>query len=127
METRARTFWEQSEEYILNAREYLNPRLLKPENIVGPHDEEEWLRVCFLFPTLPEASKNDLLTVRRFFLIAREQQDRERQDPQESAEYSEAMAVQVAGQLREALPSFSPVQREILSAYYLISSRAGQE
>jgi hypothetical protein len=89
---------------------------------LGPHDEDEWLRISFLFPTLPEKSKTDLLIVRRFFLIAREQQELERIDPQESAEYSEAMADQVAGQLKEALPSFSEVQREILASHYLILS-----
>ena len=100
----------------------MNPALLKPENLIGPHDEEEWLRIAYLFPTLPEHSKTDLLVVRRFFLIAREQQARERDNPQESAEYSEAMADQVAQQLKEALPTFSEVQREILLEHYLIFS-----
>lgn len=120
MELSAQMLWQQSQLYVTKAREHLNPPLLKPENIIGPHDEDEWMRINFLFPTLPEKSKSDLLVVRRFFLIAREQQERERLDPQESAEYSEAMADQVASQLKEALPSFSPLQQEILALHYLI-------
>ena len=122
MDSRAEKYWKESQSYISSARDHLNPRLLKPEHILGPHDEDEWLRISFLFPTLPEKSKTDLLIVRRFFLIAREQQERERVDPQESAEYSEAMADQVAAQLKEALPSFSAVQQEILASHYLILS-----
>jgi hypothetical protein len=122
MQINAHKFWQQSQMYIAGARKHLNPLVLKPESIVGPHDEDEWLRIAFLFPTLPEKSKTDLLVVRRFYLIAREQQERERVDPNESAEYSEAMADQVAGQLKEALPSFSPVQREILEHHYLMFS-----
>ena len=122
MQLNGQELWQQSEVYIVNARQHLNPRLLQPKNLIGPHDEDEWLRISFLFPTLPEKSKTDLLVVRRFFLIAREQQERERVSPEESAEYSEAMADQVAKQLKEALPSFSPIQREILGSHYLILS-----
>ena len=120
MQLDAHSLWEDSQDYVAFAREHLNPRLLRPENIVGPHDADEWMRISYLFPTLPEKSKADLLIVRRFFLIAREQQERERLDPQESAEYSEAMADQVAGQIKEALPVFSDIQREILARHYLI-------
>jgi hypothetical protein len=120
METTAELLWRQSQRYVATAREHLNPPLLSAPNVIGPHDADEWLRISFLFPTLPEVSKTDLMVVRRFFLIAREQQEREKLDPSESAEYSEAMADQVAAQLKEALPSFSVVQREILVSHYLI-------
>lgn len=120
MELSARELWQQSQQFVAKAREHLNPPGHRSVHIIGPHDEDEWLRINFLFPSFPEKSKSDLLVVRRFFLIAREQQERERLDPQESAEYSEAMADQVASQLKEALPSFSPLQREILALHYLI-------
>jgi|KBSSwiStaDraftv2_1062776.scaffolds.fasta_scaffold682938_2 hypothetical protein len=116
----AHSLWQDSDAYVTRARQHLNPPLLRPKNLAGPHDEDEWLRIAFLFPTLPEKSKTDLLIVRRFFLVARKQQELEQTDPDESAEYSEAMADQVAAQLKEALPSFSPVQQEILASYYLI-------
>ncbi len=123
MDSIAALLWEESEEYIGTASQHLNPSLLRPGILIGSHDAEEWFRISFLFPTLPEKSKTDLLIVRRFFLIAREQQDRERLDPNESAEYSEAMAEQVATQLKEALPSFSAVQQEILASHYLITHK----
>ena len=116
----AHSLWQDSDAYITRARQHLNPLLLRPKILSGPHDEDEWLRIAFLFPTLPEKSKTDLLMVRRFFLLARKQQEREQTNPEESAEYSEAMADQVAAPLKEALPSFSPMQREILASHYLI-------
>jgi len=120
MQIDAHSLWEESQTYISRARQHLNPHLLRPKNLSGPHDEDEWLRIAFLFPTLPEKSKTDLLIVRRFFLVAREQQERQRTNPDESAEHSEAMADQVAAQLKEALPSFSAIQQEILASHYLI-------
>ena len=116
----AEELWTWSSEYVRVAAEQLSPGKLRPEHNEGPNDREEWLRLNFLFPTLPEKSKHDLLVVRRFFMIAREHQELEREDPDDSAEYSEAMADQVSQQLREALRTFSPIQQEVLRAHYLI-------
>lgn len=116
----AEEFWNWSGEYVREAAEHLSPGQIRADHTEGPHDREEWLRLSFLFPTLPEKSRHDLLVVRRFFMIAREHQELERDDPDDSAEYSEAMADQVSQQLREALRTFSPMQQEILRAHYLI-------
>ena len=120
MERVAEQLWEHSQEYIARAREHLNPALLKRKGPVSAHTEDERLRISFLFPTLSEKSRTDLLAVREYFLIARAQQERERTDPSKSAQQSEAMAYYASTQLREALPSFSRVQRQILARYYLI-------
>jgi hypothetical protein len=120
MSMNAAQVWNESEKYLKMAREHLNPDVLRSKRALGTDDEKEWLRISFLFPTLPEKSKTDLLSVRLYFMIARNQQERQKNNPKISAEYSEAMADEAAGQLREAFPSFSKVQREILSEYYLI-------
>lgn len=123
MTTTAIFLWDEAQTYVDRAREHLNPPLLRTKNIIAAQDADEWFRIAFLFPTLPEKSKSDLLIVRRFFLLARAHQARAQGDRDQSAEYSEAMAEQVARQLREALPSFSEVQRDILSKHYLITER----
>lgn len=120
MNSVAKSLWQQSDRYVASARVHLNPRDISAVPFITPYDGDEWLRISFLFPTLPEKSRIDLLAVRRFFLIAKAQQERERTDPNESAEYSEAMADAVAQQLKEALHTFSPVQRQILTTWYLI-------
>ena len=120
MSLTAAGIWQESQRFITLAEEHLNPRRRRPNYVVADHDEEEWLRISFLFPTLPEKSRTDLLVVRRFFLIAREQQERERTDSHETAEYSEAMADQVAADLKEEVASFSDVQREIWKNHYLL-------
>jgi hypothetical protein len=120
MSPRAEQFWSDSQKYLEQAEIHLNPRLLQPAHVIGVHDEREWMRISYLFPTLPEKSKTDLLAVRRFYLFATEQQELERADPNASAEYAEAMAEQAASQLKEALPTFSDVQREILQKHYLL-------
>jgi hypothetical protein len=121
MQTIAEKLWRHSQAYIGSAREHLNPALLKRKGPVTANTEDERLRISFLFPTLSDKSRTDLLMVREYFLIAREQQERERTDPRDSAQQSEAMAYHAAAQLREALPSFSKVQRQILTRYYLIA------
>lgn len=129
MDRAAERIWEESERYLAMARDCLNPASLRPGIVRTAEDDREWLRISFLFPTLPEKSKTDLLSVRRLFLRARAQQERELAHPDECAEYSEAMADQAANQLREALPSFSDVQRQILEREFIISSarpRPGQ-
>src|SRR5436190_22108319 len=104
MQTEAEQIWEQSERYVEMARESLNPKLLRPRGSGSVLEEIERLRIVFLFPTLTEKSKKDLLTVRQYFLIAREHQEQERADRNKCAEYSEAMADQVGHELKEALP-----------------------
>lgn len=113
--------WLASERYIALAEAWLSPASLIPPIAQTPESAREWLRISFLFPTLPEKGKSDLLAVRRYFLAARQHQEREKDDAHHSAEHSEAMAEQAAGQILEALPAFSPVQRQILSAHYILN------
>jgi hypothetical protein len=107
MVRQAEQIWCNSEDYLQFAGEHLNPDLLRADTLLCPEDEREWLRISFLFPTLPVKSKTELLVVRRFYLIAREHQARERENPQDSAEYSEAMADQVAGGVKGIFGSLS--------------------
>jgi hypothetical protein len=120
MDEHSQEVWLASEKYLAMAEASLSPASLIPHAAPTPELAREWLRLNFLFPTLPEKGKTDLLSVRRYFLAARGQQQRQKHDPHHSSEHSEAMAEQAARQIREALPSFSPVQREILAAYYIL-------
>jgi hypothetical protein len=119
----AEAVWQASEDYVVLALKYFeNP---------GPHfgDEsvatkKERYRVYFLFPNLPERSRQDLCRVRCRFLGVHKTRQRQRdenvKDTGAGFEYQEAEAVEWQKDAESAFMGFSKIQRDILREKFLV-------
>jgi hypothetical protein len=123
MSPEAERVWTASEDYTVLAKAYLEAEHDRSPKGNTLRRSEEY-RVCFLFPNLPERSRQDLCRVRGRFLGVSEAQRAEREQPSQGAasgaEHREADAVAFQRDAQDACGGFSRVQQEILREKFFV-------
>ena len=127
MSPEAELVWEASEAYVHLAMKSFGGRAetLSRENRAN---RQERYRVWFLFPDLPEQSRQDLCRVRCRFLGVDKTRQQQKADNnqaiQPGCEYQEIDAVELQKDAQNALLSFSGTQQEILRERFFVQPRS---
>lgn len=123
MSPEADLVWEASEAYVRLAMKNFEARA-ETLSLEARANRQERYRVWFLFPDLPEQSRQDLCRVRCRFLGVDKTRQRQKaendQAVQPGFEYQEIDAVELQRDAQNALTSFSRIQQEILRGRFFV-------
>jgi hypothetical protein len=123
MSPEAERVWKASDDYIILAREFLEPQDDRYREGNASWKSEEY-RVSFLFPNWPRRSRLDLCKVRCRFLSVGDAQRIEREGGSQAAasgaEHQEADAIACQRDAQDACVGFTKIQREILQEKFFV-------